>query len=275
MDQAQSPPLDPIPSQPEETAPRRLGWWVHLVVLTAFPVLIGVMSIGRSAHAEPALTHSVRGLLITSLLQMGVFAVFFGVAWLGSKASGKDLLLPWRRGCWPVLQGVAYSFLLRFALGVLAVMVAAILVLSQAMKLEDLQRFSQLNRPDVGALVDISALRQNPVYFWLTLTLVSFVVAGLREELWRSALLAGLRRLWPRQFGSRGGQFLGVSLAAVVFGAGHVAQGPMGMVVAGLLGLGLGIIMVIHDSIWPAVIAHGMFDATTFALLPALAKYLQ
>jgi hypothetical protein len=26
--------------------------------------------------------------------------------------------------------------------------------------------------------------------------------------------------------------------------------------------------MVLHRSIWPAVIAHGMFDATTFALLP-------
>jgi membrane protease YdiL (CAAX protease family) len=37
---------------------------------------------------------------------------------------------------------------------------------------------------------------------------------------------------------------------------------------AGLLGLMLGLIIVLHKSIWPAVIAHGLFDATTFALLP-------
>ncbi|MEY2496195.1 MAG: hypothetical protein QOJ45_2687, partial [Verrucomicrobiota bacterium] len=37
---------------------------------------------------------------------------------------------------------------------------------------------------------------------------------------------------------------------------------------AGVLGLMLGIIIILHKSIWPAVIAHGMFDATTLALLP-------
>jgi membrane protease YdiL (CAAX protease family) len=30
-----------------------------------------------------------------------------------------------------------------------------------------------------------------------------------------------------------------------------------------------------HRSIWPAVIAHGMFDATTFALLPLAMQHLQ
>jgi len=33
--------------------------------------------------------------------------------------------------------------------------------------------------------------------------------------------------------------------------------------------------MVFHRSIWPAVIAHGAFDATTFALLPWLLEKLQ
>jgi membrane protease YdiL (CAAX protease family) len=37
---------------------------------------------------------------------------------------------------------------------------------------------------------------------------------------------------------------------------------------AGLLGLGLGLIMVFHRSIWPAVLAHGFFDATSMALIP-------
>jgi membrane protease YdiL (CAAX protease family) len=44
---------------------------------------------------------------------------------------------------------------------------------------------------------------------------------------------------------------------------------------AGLLGFGLGVIMILHRSIWPAVIAHGMFDATSLALLPWALEKLQ
>jgi membrane protease YdiL (CAAX protease family) len=33
--------------------------------------------------------------------------------------------------------------------------------------------------------------------------------------------------------------------------------------------------MVLHRSIWPAVIAHGMFNATSFAMLPWAIEKLQ
>ena len=171
--------------------------------------------------------------------------------------------------------GFAYSILLRVGLGIIALVVVALLILARVLKPEDLQAVAKANRPDIGALVDISALQQDPLYYWLSLTLVSFVVAGLREELWRSAFLAGTRALWPGTFGSRAGEMGAVTIAAVVFGLGHAAQGPVAVLAAGLLGLGLGAIIVVHRSIWPAVIAHGFFDATTFALLPALAKSFQ
>jgi hypothetical protein len=41
-----------------------------------------------------------------------------------------------------------------------------------------------------------------------------------------------------------------------------------------ILGFLLGIVMVVHQSIWPAVIAHGMFDATSFALVPIALEHL-
>jgi membrane protease YdiL (CAAX protease family) len=71
-----------------------------------------------------------------------------------------------------------------------------------------------------------------------------------------------------RRFGSKLGRAGAVALVAVVFGLGHLPQGPLAMCLVGFLGLGLGGIMVLHQSIWPAVIAHGMFDATTLAILP-------
>jgi membrane protease YdiL (CAAX protease family) len=64
-----------------------------------------------------------------------------------------------------------------------------------------------------------------------------------------------------------------VLLAAVVFGFGHLPQGWGGVYVTGLLGTALGWIMVRHDSIWEAVLAHGFFDASTFAFLYLLANY--
>jgi membrane protease YdiL (CAAX protease family) len=35
-----------------------------------------------------------------------------------------------------------------------------------------------------------------------------------------------------------------------------------------VVGFLLGAIMSLHRSIWPSVVAHGLFDATSFALLP-------
>ena len=120
------------------------------------------------------------------------------------------------------------------------------------------ENFIFKNRPNSKRFIDVSALSNNPAYFWLSLTLVSFVVAGLREELWRSAFLAGARALWPGAFGSRGGQIAAAALAAVVFGLGHLPQGLLAVCMTGLLGFVLGVIMILHPySIWLTVIAHG------------------
>jgi membrane protease YdiL (CAAX protease family) len=62
---------------------------------------------------------------------------------------------------------------------------------------------------------------------------------------------------------------------ALLFGAAHFSMGMLAAGTAGLMGLLLGIIMVAHRSIWPAVIAHGFLDATTFALLPRALEHLQ
>ena len=64
-----------------------------------------------------------------------------------------------------------------------------------------------------------------------------------------------------------------MGLTAVVFGLGHVSQGWGGVVLTTILGLGLGLILVWRRSFWEAVLAHGFFDATTFALMFLLARY--
>lgn len=264
---------DQVPPVIASTVPaaprgRRGGWWLNLVLIGGYPLLVGVLGWARAGGEQPALGRGVRGLLLVCGIELLVFGTVFGLAWLASRASWDDLLLRLRPRYWAVPLGIAYSVLLRLGLGLILAIFGVLLVALQIVKPDDLQNFYQNNRPDVETLVDVDVLRGDPLYFWLTVTLVSFVVAGLREELWRCGLLASLRKLWPRVFGGIKGQFLAVAVAAVIFGLGHAPQGMMAVGLTAFLGVGLGAIMVLHRSIWPAVIAHGMFDATTFALLP-------
>ena len=265
--------MEPPPLLKPAVSRRR--WWIHLLLLTAYLLLVGALGLLRQHSRHPALSHSTGGLLWVCGREAVIFGLVFGLAWLASRATREDLLLRWRGVVLPVVLGAGYSVALRLALAFMMFLAAVVLLCTHVLTLDSLGHFVQANRPDVENLVDVAALRQNPAYYWLSLTVVSFVVAGLREELWRSAFLAGMRALWPQRFGSRAGRIGAVFIAALIFGSAHVGMGALAAVNAGLLGMGLGCLMVWHRSIWPAVIAHGMFDATTFALLPLAMQHLQ
>jgi membrane protease YdiL (CAAX protease family) len=77
----------------------------------------------------------------------------------------------------------------------------------------------------------------------------------------------------PDVFGTRKGQYGAVFVAAIIFGLGHLPQGIGGVAVTAGLGFGLGWIMVRHQSAWEAILAHGFFDASTFAALYVVVNY--
>lgn len=246
----------------------RNRWWIHLTLITGYILAVGLLGLGRRRTHTAVLSHTVGGLLSVCTLELLVFGLIFGLACFASRATSGDLLLRWHGKIKPVLWGVGYSVALRLILAFLVIAIGIALMATRVMTPDSLKGFVSNNRPDVETLIDVTAMRNNPAYFWLTLTFVSFIVAGLREELWRSAFLAGMRALWPQRFGTRAGQVLAVFICAIFFGLGHLAMGPLAVCMAGFLGVGLGLIMIFHASIWPAVIAHGIFDATTMAMLP-------
>jgi membrane protease YdiL (CAAX protease family) len=273
--------IDPVlRSEPPESPPPliaittvretpRWRWLIHLFVLGSYPALGLFFRTASSRVAQgPALSGNVRGLLVVSAAEIIVFSIFYAVACLFSRASREQLMLRWRPGWWVMFLGIGYSIALRIGLILIAVTVMAVVAATQTVTPEKVQEYVSANRPDVEALVSVPAMRSNPAYYWLTITLVSFVVAGIREEMWRAGTLAAMRALWPRAFASTWGQCLAIALIAVAFGAMHLRMGVLAAAGAGVLGLMLGIIIILHKSIWPAVIAHGAFDATTFALLP-------
>jgi membrane protease YdiL (CAAX protease family) len=262
----------PLPETPPPPLPvSRLRWWIHLILISSYLLAVGALGWNRSASHKPALSNEPGRLLLVCAVELAAFGLIFGLAWYASRASRDDLLLRWRGKATPILLGIGYSVALRIAVIMLAVGAIAVLVLTNVISPNAIKNFAT----DVDAVVDVAAMRNNPVYFWLVLTVVSFVVAGLREELWRSAFLAGTKALWPKHFGSRAGQVAAVAIASVLFGVGHLAIGPAAVIFAMLLGFGLGLIMVWHRSIWPAVFAHGMFDAMSMALIPWAAETLK
>jgi membrane protease YdiL (CAAX protease family) len=270
---AEAPPprLPPILPQPEgepgeapTPQPKPPVWRVvaALVVLGFYVVLPGILGAGRQAGDAAILPATASGVL--ELTMFG--AAFVLTVWL-ARLTAQELRLRWRGGWWVVPRAFGWSILLR--LGVGFVLAAVLLAWHWIGKipLDELAGF----RPEVESVVDVSSLR-NPLYMFLMLTLVSFVLAGLREELWRAGMLALLGRLFPRWFGGRWGPWLAILPVALLFGLGHTPQGWMGVLATTVVGIGLGAILVFHRSIWDAVLAHGFFNAATFAVLPWLSQ---
>jgi membrane protease YdiL (CAAX protease family) len=249
-------------------AVNRRRWWIHLILITGYILAIGLLGLKRQGTHIAVLSQTVGGMLSVCALELLAFGLIFGLACFASRATRDDLLLRWRGKSKPLLLGIGYSLALRVAVALVITAIGIGLIVTRVMTPESLKDFASSNRPDLETVVDVEAMRNNPVYFWLALTVVSFVVAGLREELWRSTFLAGMKALWPQSFSTNAGKVLAVIICAIFFGLGHLVMGPMAVCLAGFLGVGLGLIMIYHGSIWPAVIAHGLFDAASLALLP-------
>jgi membrane protease YdiL (CAAX protease family) len=237
-------------------------WTIHLVVLGSYPLLIGILSaFHERGSGETLLPKDSLRLMTVMGLTLLQFAVLLAVAWVFSRATREQMLLKWRDGIAPIWRGLVYSIALR-----LLVMVVALFVVLLVIIIQGLSALDSLPQPS-DVLVDKERLVADPLYFFINLTFVSFVVAGLREEVWRAGVFAGIWALFPKMEQTLWGKSVTVLLAAIVFGLGHLPQGWIGVALTSFLGLALGAIMIFHRSIWEAVLAHGFFDATTFVML--------
>src|SRR5208283_2691052 len=159
------PPPLPAPQPAGVVSINRRRWWIHLLLITAYLLLVGVLGRVRQETREhfPVLSHTPRGLLLASAMELLVFALVFGLAMAVSRASRDDLLLRWRRGFWPVPLGIGYSVAIRLAVGIIMMAAGVALIVTHVMTAQSLQEIDAANRPDVEAIIDISAMRQNPL----------------------------------------------------------------------------------------------------------------
>jgi membrane protease YdiL (CAAX protease family) len=265
MDESIPPSPPPLPN----TTPR-WRWAIHLLLLTAYPVTLGVVgAMNHSGSGQPMLPSNIRSLLAVLVAEAIIFSVIFAIALALSRPSARDLYLTWTNRWKSFVSGFVLSIGLRIAVMIAMLFLGVVLSLTGNANEQVIRQL----QPDVEEMVSARGLVNNPLYFVLTLTVVSFVFGGLREELWRAGMLAGFNHLAPPLASRRKVETIAVLVSAVAFAFGHLPQGWGGVLLTGILGIGLGLIIVWKNSIWPAVFAHGFFDATTFALLYLMAKF--
>jgi membrane protease YdiL (CAAX protease family) len=269
------PPVDPPAAVEIKEAPR----WRHgmaLFILLGFISLIAWASYfmsGNTAATTSVLPSTTSELFLQTTLELFLFGMFLGTAWLFSRANADEMFLRWR-GTWQNWAlGFAYSFVLRFVvLGFLIVVIIGALI--SGIKPNQITDFIKSFSPSPERMVSTQALANDPVYRFVMVTWVSFVIAGLREEMWRVAVIASFTKLLTPRFSVRGAQIFAVIVSSLFFGAAHYIQGWIAVGMTAVIGVALGAITLTHRSIWPAVIAHGFFDALTFLMLP-LVKHLK
>ena len=258
--------------------PKRAAWrwWLWCALLVPYPVLLGTIPIllkyfgVATLDGGSVLPPTTQGLWEVSAENVGLFLIILGIAWLAARPSLSELFMRGRiripsqtlSSFWLVPLSFVYSIAVRIPVSICLVVAVGIVYLLSHGDPTTLQTY----RPKIEEVINPAALA-DPIYFFLTLTLLSFVVAGFREELWRTAAMIGLLRLLPLGWQGRKGQISVLALSSVVFGLGHLAQGPAGVLATTLLGFLLGGMTLYHRSMWLAVLTHGFFDATSFAAL--------
>jgi membrane protease YdiL (CAAX protease family) len=272
MSQFQEPEnVDLAEKPPRPFRGSRKAWAIHLLILGAYPLMMAAMSVFSSGgDGGAALSPSLPQLFMVVVSELVLFAVWFGAAWGFSGVSFHQLMFRLNHLVLTPIYGFLYSVGLRFGVGVVMVIT---LVAVAGLSGGNLSDIAEDFRPDIEKVVDTDHLESNSTYLIVNCTVVSFVLAGFREELWRVGMIAGLFALFPKLDTSVWGRLGAVASVALLFGLGHAVQGAGAVWLTFLLGLGLGGIIVFHRSIWEAVIAHGFFDASTFVMIFVIKRY--
>jgi len=223
--------------EPAATArsPRQFRYLIDIVILIA--VVFGLEAAAEAFYTPKSMES---GFVFGGAIQMLEVVVACVLIWLRRERLA-DIGL--RR---------PKSWLRTFGIGILiaALVFAGIYFSEKAGFHRDLSRFS--------------ALKGN---LELTVYTVFYVLigAGFYEEfMFRGFLMQGLAMFFG---GNRRAWIAACVIQGVLFGASHAYQNPLGMLITGTLGILLAILVfACGRNLWPAIIAHGLFDASRAVL---------
>jgi membrane protease YdiL (CAAX protease family) len=220
-------------SQPTKRGWRRFRYLIDIFALLAITWLVENV-VGGFVHSMQT------GFLFDAIGKMVLVAAGFGLVWWRGENLGDVGLKRPQRWIRTIAIGI----------GCAAVVFIAIHLSEKAGYHRDLSRFKDV---------------QNNLELTIYGVGYSFIGAGFYEEfMFRGFLMQSLAMLFGA---SRGGWIAAWLIQGVVFGAWHAYQNPLGMAITGTLGLVMGAIVLFSGrNLWPAIIGHGLYDASRFVL---------
>jgi membrane protease YdiL (CAAX protease family) len=123
----------------------------------------------------------------------------------------------------------------------------------------------------LGVTVDLSTFDflRGSLSSLLSMLAVAWIVGALGEELlFRGLFLNTLADLFRPHTGQAFAWFAALLLTSIVGGVGHAHLGPAGMVIAGVLGFGFGLVyLATKRNLWASILTHGLYDTVGFLIL--------
>lgn len=160
---------------------------------------------------------------------------------------------------WGPLAAIPYDsdtvrgIVVGFGVGVILVMVVPIILLRR-------QRLDEV--PAIGDIRALLPRNRGELPYGAALGLTAGIVEELLFRLALPALLFGVLQGVP------GAGALAFGIAALVFGALHIYQGPLGILFAFILGLLFTLLYVVTGSILVPIVLHALIDLRSFILIP-------
>ena len=228
--------------------------WAFLLVALSWPTILAVI-VGATAY-QPHLPDTLPHLLRFMFLEFTLWGIIFAAGFRISGITASQLRVVVRNPLKTIALGFAWFVATRLSFTLVFWIILRWIDVTAIWATEE----------KIAAFTDFKNISHH-----LTISIISFgfaaVLAGVTEELWRAGMLAGIRFLFPNAR-----LFPTILVVSLLFAAGHLYQGWLGMLNALVLGIMLGSILVYRNSFWEAAIAHTMFDALSFgfAILMAL-----
>ncbi|HMF91745.1 MAG TPA: type II CAAX endopeptidase family protein [Candidatus Angelobacter sp.] len=241
-----APPAPPVAPEAPASVP---GTGTQLIAPVWHTIVLLIIILGNSYFASVRLAHNVqnRGRILLYLGTMVWQLLLFGLVWFGlrlKKTKLRDVI----GGQW----SKAEDFLLdgAIAAGFWIVSAAILVGLKFAFGLAslDAKRSADQVKQTIGAITP-KTLTELAVFVLLALC------AGFFEEI-------VFRGYLQKQIGAiTRNAYLGLVIAAIIFGAGHGYQGTPQMVLIGLYGAMFGALALLRRSLRPGMMAHAWQDA--------------
>ncbi len=227
---------------PSKSVPSSAAWSLSeasVVLVLAFALLIGMQALRSTVASEP---------VWAGILHAGYYAVLASVAWGLARRRGADVLKAFRLDRAPELVNT-----------LLAVAVAIGCWLSAV-------TYRALTAPPAGGAAPTDGLSgvfgSGIVGMLLTFILVAAVASVLEEALLRGVVLTALA--------ARFGRWIAIVACALAFALLHASW--TSVVPLTVLGIAVGWLAGRGRSLWPAIIAHALYNAIFLAFYYAAVR---